>query len=545
MLAIRKNVFLRFMPMLWALAIMSGVASAQVLLNEVESDPPVDVGDRCQYVEILGTPNSTVPANTYFISINSDQDNFGFLNAAVNIGGVQIGANGTLTLVNSQQGTCPNRTYDAGTHVFSYSAITSLGQGSEGFYIVSSSTTLLAGTDLDVNDNGIVDPLDVSFAAGKSGRGESIGSPFQFIDGINYIFNPEEQFAYGPAPNLVEVLFGDVPDAATRFAGNSTPNSASAWYFGELATSPEETTTYAAPFSTNFPSGGALTPGAPNNGSVVTNGDGRADFDGDGRTDVSVFRPSEGNWYINGSSAGFFVLNFGISTDHLAPGDFDGDGKDDTAVFRPSDTAGTPDWWILGSDGFIVSGAEWGSTGDVPVVADYDGDGKDDIAVWRDSNASLYVIKSSGGSTSSVVGGSGDTPLAGDFDGDGTADPTTFNNGTWTSLLSGGGTEVVSLGASGDQLVHGDYDGDGQTDQAAFASDGTWTIKLSSTGSVTTVDWGTAGDVAAPGDYDGDGTDDTAIYRGGQWWINGSTSGVSVQSFGLATDKAVPASANP
>src|SRR5206468_2852945 len=24
----------------------------------------------------------------------------------------------------------------------------------------------------------------------------------------------------------------------------------------------------------------------------------RADFDGDGRTDVSVFRPSEGNWYI-------------------------------------------------------------------------------------------------------------------------------------------------------------------------------------------------------------------------------------------------------
>src|SRR5690606_15042952 len=41
-------------------------------------------------------------------------------------------------------------------------------------------------------------------------------------------------------------------------------------------------------------------------------GDGRADFDGDGRTDVSVFRGSEGNWYINQSTDGFLALNWGV-----------------------------------------------------------------------------------------------------------------------------------------------------------------------------------------------------------------------------------------
>ncbi len=60
----------------------------------------------------------------------------------------------------------------------------------------------------------------------------------------------------------------------------------------------------------------------------------RADFDGDGKTDVSVFRPSEGNWYLNRSTDGFVAYNFGISTDVLTPADYDGDGKADTSVFR-------------------------------------------------------------------------------------------------------------------------------------------------------------------------------------------------------------------
>ncbi|MEZ5307735.1 MAG: M36 family metallopeptidase [Pyrinomonadaceae bacterium] len=274
-------------------------------------------------------------------------------------------------------------------------------------------------------------------------------------------------------------------------------------------------------------------------------GNGRADFDGDGRTDLSVFRGSEGNWYINGSTDGFYALNWGIDSDQLAPGDYDGDGKADTAVFRPSATDGTPDWWVLNSNGFLVSGAEWGLPGDTPVVGDYDGDGKDDIAVYRSSDGTFYIINSGGGGALVVpFTGVSAVPAVGDFDGDGKADPTTVLGTTWTSALSGGGTEEVTLVGSG-QLVAGDYDGDGQTDQASFDSFGTWHIWMSSTNSEVNVPFGTSGDVAVPGDYDGDGKDDNAIYRAGQWWINGSTSGVSVMSFGLGTDSPIPAKANP
>ena len=38
----------------------------------------------------------------------------------------------------------------------------------------------------------------------------------------------------------------------------------------------------------------------------------RADFDGDGKTDLSVFRPTEGNWYLNRSFAGFTAINWGL-----------------------------------------------------------------------------------------------------------------------------------------------------------------------------------------------------------------------------------------
>ena len=138
----------------------------------------------------------------------------------------------------------------------------------------------------------------------------------------------------------------------------------------------------------------------------------RADFDGDGRTDLSIFRPSEGNWYINGSTNGFGVINWGIPTDVIVPGDYDGDGKTDTAIFRATPNSGTPDFYILNSDGFVISGAEWGLPGDVPVVGDYDGDGRSDIAVFRPADNVWYILNSGGsGGTFTVFGDTGDTPL--------------------------------------------------------------------------------------------------------------------------------------
>ncbi len=279
----------------------------------------------------------------------------------------------------------------------------------------------------------------------------------------------------------------------------------------------------------------------------------RADFDGDGKTDLSVFRPSEGNWYLNRSTAGFTVINWGISSDVLVPGDYDGDGKTDTAIFRPSPTPGVPDFYVLNSNGFTYSGVEWGTTGDSAVAGDYDGDGKTDFAIFRPSEGTWYILNSSNGSnTIEPFGQSGDMPMAMDSDGDGKTNLCFFrpSDNTWYIAHNTGvpasNYDAVPFGSAGDILVPADYDGDNKDDVAVFRpSDGTWYILRSSDAQVSYTQFGTSGDVPVSGDYDGDGKDDIAVYRGGTWYLNQSTAGFSAQTFGVPTDVPVPSAYHP
>lgn len=138
---------------------------------------------------------------------------------------------------------------------------------------------------------------------------------------------------------------------------------------------------------------------------VSVNRSSTADFDGDGRTDLSVFRPSDGTWYVMQSGSNTFrATQFGTSGDKIVPGDYDGDGRTDFAVFR----SGV--WYVLRSSDNSFAAATFGFITDKPVPGDYDGDGKTDIAVYR--SGIWYILQSRDGFTAQQFGASGDIPVA-------------------------------------------------------------------------------------------------------------------------------------
>ena len=270
-----------------------------------------------------------------------------------------------------------------------------------------------------------------------------------------------------------------------------------------------------------------------------------ADFDGDGKTDISVFRPDTGEWFIAGSLGPTYeVYQFGTATDILTPGDYDGDGKTDLAIFRPGE--GT---WYFRTKGGQFSSKAFGAAGDIPVPADYNGDGKTDVAVFRPSNATWYIAGSDSLGSFTVIqfGADGDKPVRGDYDGDGKDDLAVWrpSNGFWYVLASSGRYFGGQWGIATDKPVQGDYDGDGKTDFAIVRGH-TLFINSSKEG-FRIADFGADTDIPVPGDYDGDGRFDLGVFRpsNGTWYTLQSSGAYRVYGFGTQNDKPIPATYLP
>ena len=257
-----------------------------------------------------------------------------------------------------------------------------------------------------------------------------------------------------------------------------------------------------------------------------------ADYNGDGKTDLAVFRADAAQWYVDGRST---ATPFGgPSIDIPVPGDYDGVHKAEVAVYRPS----TAQWFVLGPTGGRLLAAFGAPGTDVPVPGDYDGTGRVEPAVYRPSTGQWFVLGPTGGRLLATLGAPGlDIPVPGDYDGVGRTEPAVYrpNTSQWFTSGPGGTKLLASFGWPGvDIPVPGDFDGVGHQEPAVYRpTTGEWFIL--GAGGGRRIAFGGPGDVPLRGDFDGDGKADPAVFRPatGEWLVYFSGGGALVRQYGL------------
>lgn len=207
------------------------------------------------------------------------------------------------------------------------------------------------------------------------------------------------------------------------------------------------------------------------------------DWNGDGRSTIGVYRPSDSTWHIRNSAGTGPVersFRYGTPGQGLVPlcGDWNKDRIESPGLYRASDAR-----WMLRNS--VSAGAAdvqllFGLTGgrDRPLVGDWNGDGVDTVAVYRPSTRRWFLQDH-------------------------------LRAGSTITMLSTGAP------AAADALIVGDWDGDRRDTPGWVTPARQWQLRASSTATSThrAFSWGARTDVPLVGDVDGDRRDEPVLRR--------------------------------
>ncbi len=188
---------------------------------------------------------------------------------------------------------------------------------------------------------------------------------YYYCDSLNAIYANTGTWIDGQAGSWVEIKITD--------AGETSFYTVSLWFDGESA--PRQRAAL-EPLAAGMAQ-------APN------------DCDGDGKSDMVLFNPSAGAWYIASLDGEILAWDLKWGWAGVCPlsGDYDGDGRADLAVFDRATGA----WYIVSLDGAVLAwGLKWGWPGVCPLSGDYDGDGKADLAVFDRTAGAWYIVSLDG-----------------------------------------------------------------------------------------------------------------------------------------------------